>query len=42
MPGVGGEVSELEELLGTVQEARADLETQKPGERSAAREKEEA
>jgi hypothetical protein len=42
MSGVGGEVGELEELLGTMQEARADLETQKTAERSAAREREEA
>jgi hypothetical protein len=40
MLGVGGEVGELEELLGTMQEARADLETQKTAERSAAREME--
>jgi hypothetical protein len=42
MSGVDGEVGELEELLGTMQEARADLETQKAAERSAAREREEA
>jgi hypothetical protein len=32
--GAGGEVGELEELLGTMQEARPDLETQKTAERN--------
>jgi hypothetical protein len=41
MSGVGGEVGELEELLGAMQEARADLEMKQTAERSAAREREE-
>jgi hypothetical protein len=42
MSGVGGEVGELEELLGEMQEARDDLETQQVAQRTAAREREEA
>jgi hypothetical protein len=42
MSGVGGGVGELEEILGSMQEARADLETQKTAERSASKERGEA
>ena len=42
MSGVGGEVGELEELLGEMQEARDDLETQQAAQRTAAKEREEA
>jgi hypothetical protein len=42
MLGVCGEVGELEELLGEMQEARDDLETQQAAQRAAANEREEA
>ena len=42
MSGVGGEVGELEELLGEMQEARDDLDTQQAAQRTAAKEREEA
>jgi hypothetical protein len=41
MSGVGGEMGELEELLGEMQEARDDLETQQVAQRTPAREMEE-